>query len=61
MAIAMEARCYMGGSGRTRFLQLTARPIDYVATAFMFALVGAIWFYTVPLLSTIVAAVQAVI
>ena len=38
MAIAMEARCYMGGSGRTRFLQLKARPVDYIATVFMFAL-----------------------
>ena len=61
MAIAMEARCYMGGGGRTHFLQLTARPLDYVATIFLFALVVGIWFYTVPLLSHIVAAIQAVI
>ncbi len=61
MAIAMEARCYMGGGGRTRFLQLTARPIDYVATIAMFALVGGIWFYTVPLLSAILATLQAAI
>ena len=61
MAIAMEARCYMGGSGRTRFLQLQARPVDYAATLFMFALVAGIWFYTEPLLLLIVAAIQAAI
>jgi energy-coupling factor transport system permease protein len=61
MAIAMEARCYMGGGGRTRFLQLKARPVDYAATVFMFALVSGIWFYTVPLLSYILTAIQAVI
>ena len=61
MAIAMEARCYMGGSGRTRFLQLQARPVDYAATLFMFALVAGIWFYAEPLLLLIVAAIQAAI
>jgi energy-coupling factor transport system permease protein len=61
MAIAMEARCYMGGSGRTRYLLLQARPIDYAVTLFMFALVAGIWFYMEPVLQLIVAAIQAVI
>ena len=33
LAIAMEARCYRGGEGRTRLRELTAAPIDYIAIA----------------------------
>lgn len=61
MAVAMEARCYMGGGKRTRFLQLQARPVDYAATIFMLALVVGIWFYTEPVLLFIVSAIQAAI
>jgi energy-coupling factor transport system permease protein len=28
---AMEARCYLGGRGRTHLIQLRAAPVDYVA------------------------------
>ena len=30
LVLAMESRCYMGGKGRTKFVQFTARPLDYV-------------------------------
>ncbi len=30
---AMEARCYLGGKGRTHLIQLRAQPIDFVALA----------------------------
>ncbi len=33
LAMAMEARGYHGGTGRTRFRQLHAGPLDYVAVA----------------------------
>lgn len=59
MAVAMEARCYMGGGGRTRFLQLHARPVDYAATLLMFALVAGIWLYTDSVLQLVAAAIRA--
>jgi energy-coupling factor transport system permease protein len=31
LALAMEARCYRGGEGRTRMKQLRYRPADLVA------------------------------
>jgi len=31
LAEAMEARCYLGGKGRTNLIHLQARPLDYVA------------------------------
>lgn len=30
LALAMEARCYRGGEGRTRMKKLEMRPVDYV-------------------------------
>lgn len=50
MAIAMEARCYVSGSSRTRFVQLHAHPVDYAVTFGMLLFVVAVWFYTDPLL-----------
>lgn len=50
MAVAMEARGYVGGAGRTHFVQLVARPIDYVVTLGMLILLVAIWFGIDPLL-----------
>ncbi len=29
LAVAMEARCYRGGQGRTRLRELQTRPLDY--------------------------------
>ena len=31
LILAMEARCYVGGKGRTQLLQLQSRPTDYLA------------------------------
>ena len=33
LILAMEARCYMGGAGRTKFVQFHARARDYLAVA----------------------------
>lgn len=42
LAMAMEARCYRGGDGRTRMKILKITSKDYVAVAIMFALTGVI-------------------
>lgn len=42
LAMAMEARCYRGGDGRTRMKILKITSKDYVATAIMFGLTGII-------------------
>ncbi|NFP92214.1 energy-coupling factor transporter transmembrane component T family protein [Clostridium sporogenes] len=39
LAMAMEARCYRGGEGRTRMKELSFSSRDYVATAFTSILV----------------------
>lgn len=54
MAVAMEARCYVSGAGRTRFVQLHARAVDYVVTLGMAIFVLAVWFGTDPLLQWVV-------
>ncbi len=38
LAIAMEARCYRGGDGRTRMHELAYRPRDFAAFALVIAL-----------------------
>lgn len=44
LAMAMEARCYRGGEGRTRMKQLTITSKDYVAVLSMCILVGiSVW------------------
>ena len=46
LAMAMEARCYHGGEGRTQMKQLRFVPLDYVAwagTALLLALLAALW------------------
>ena len=44
MAVAMEARCYVSGAGRTRFVQLHAHLIDYVVVVGMLCYVVAVWY-----------------
>ena len=44
LAMAMEARCYRGGKGRTRMKQLAYTAIDYVAFLLILALI-AVGFY----------------
>ena len=43
-AIAMEARCYRGGEGRTRMHQLAYRSGDGLAFVFAFAMIGLLAF-----------------
>ena len=44
LAVAMEARCYRGGEGRTRMHQLTYRSGDLMAFVFAFAMIGLLAF-----------------
>ena len=44
LAIAMEARCYRGGEGRTRMHQLAYRAGDAMAFVFAFAMIGVLAF-----------------
>ncbi len=40
LILAMEARCYVGGKGRTRLVQLKSCPADYIALAITLAFVA---------------------
>ena len=55
LVLAMEARCYVSGAARTRYVVLRARPLDYAvaAGAFLFAL----WmmFYPLPAVRELLA------
>ena len=44
LAIAMEARCYRGGEGRTRMHQLAYRAADVMAFVFAFIMIGLLAF-----------------
>ena len=44
LAIAMEARCYRGGEGRTRMHQLAYRTGDVMAFIFAFVMIGLLAF-----------------
>ena len=44
LAIAMEARCYRGGEGRTRMHQLAYRAGDVMAFVFAFVMIGLLAF-----------------
>lgn len=33
LVLAMEARCYVGGKGRTRFIEFKSKPSDFIALA----------------------------
>lgn len=44
LAIAMEARCYRGGEGRTRMHELLYRNSDFVALGILIALIGVMIF-----------------
>ena len=42
LAMAMEARCYRGGEGRTQMKALKITSIDYVAWGFTIVLIAAV-------------------
>ncbi|MBQ8919149.1 MAG: energy-coupling factor transporter transmembrane protein EcfT, partial [Acidaminococcaceae bacterium] len=44
LAVAMEARCYRGGEGRTRMHQLAYRSGDLLAFVFAFVMIGVLAF-----------------
>jgi energy-coupling factor transport system permease protein len=44
LAVAMEARCYRGGEGRTRMHQLAYRSSDVMAFVFAFIMIGLLAF-----------------
>ena len=46
LAVAMEARCYLGGRGRTKFIQLHGTWIDVVVTLAMLVFVLVVWYAT---------------
>lgn len=50
LVLAMEARCYVSGAGRTRYVVLRARPIDYVVIVGAFAFMLWMMFYPLPAL-----------
>lgn len=43
LALAMEARCYRGGEGRTRMRQLKVHAVDFVALAVTLGAAVAVW------------------
>lgn len=44
LAMAMEARCYRGGAGRTHFKQLKFSRADFFAVIFVVIICAAVWF-----------------
>ena len=44
LAMAMEARCYRGGAGRTHFKQLKFSRADFFAVIFVGIICAAVWF-----------------
>ena len=49
----MEARCYVSGEGRTKYVQLQARTVDYVVIAVSFAFMLLLILYPWPSLRSI--------
>jgi energy-coupling factor transport system permease protein len=45
LVLAMEARCYMGGRGRSHLMQLESRPVDYLALLTVMAFTGFMLLY----------------
>jgi energy-coupling factor transport system permease protein len=43
LVVAMEARCYLGSKGRTKYVQFHSRPIDWIVTAAALSIFVAAW------------------
>lgn len=43
LVVAMEARCYLGSKGRTKYVQFHSRPIDWIVTAAAILIFVAAW------------------
>lgn len=48
LILAMEARCYVGGRGRTHFVQFKSRPSDFAALAVSVAFAAVMLIYPFP-------------
>lgn len=48
LILAMEARCYVGGKGRTHFLALKSKPSDWIALAVVSVFAVLIFFFPFP-------------
>lgn len=46
LAVAMEARCYLGGRGRTKFIQLHGSWVDVAITLVVLVFVAGVWYAT---------------
>jgi energy-coupling factor transport system permease protein len=55
LVLAMEARCYMGGKGRTKFVQFHSKPLDWVVGLGALAIFLGAWLIPWPAISSIVA------
>ena len=55
LVLAMEARCYVSGAARTRFVVLTARPVDHAVVAVSFAVMLVMIFYPFPSVREVLA------
>ncbi len=55
LVLAMEARCYVSGSGRTRYVVLRARPVDYAVVAGAAAFTLWMIFYPLPAVRDVLA------
>jgi energy-coupling factor transport system permease protein len=53
LVLAMEARCYVSGEGRTKYVQLQARTVDYFVIAVSFAFMLLLILYPWPSLRSI--------
>ena len=52
LVLAMEARSYVGGKGRTKFVELHFRAVDWVAILLSLAVWLAVWLLPWPTLRT---------
>jgi energy-coupling factor transport system permease protein len=57
LILAMEARCYIGGDGRTKFIILKSRRRDYVVVAISILLFLIVWLYPWPALRELLSLV----
>jgi energy-coupling factor transport system permease protein len=55
LVLAMEARCYVSGEGRTKYVELHNSTVDYVVIAATFAFMLLMMFYPWPSLHSVLA------
>ena len=55
LVLAMEARCYVSGEGRTNYIVLTARPVDYIVVLVSLLYMLLMIFYQWPAVRVILA------